>query len=599
MASQHQESVATFERMSEVAGRAQQMMLEFWATESGRMMDGASADTLPAGEAFTDMLGTWQDWMNAWASTDPEQLQKLSGEFWTDSLRLWTGVLSGNEAEIPDPARVADKRFKANQWSEQPVFDLVRRTYLLASHYLLQAVGTLDGVPQNMRDRLRFQARQFVDAMSPANFAALNPEVIETAIESRGESLLRGLQYLLEDLRRGKLTMTDENAFQVGGNIATTPGKVVFENRIFQLIHYAPAGGKVHEIPLLIFPAWINKFYILDLTQEKSLVRWAVERGYDVFIVSWRQGCAELADMTLDSYVLEGQLTAIDTVRQITRAPAVHTVGYCVAGSTLAVTLAWLAARGQAEKVRSATFLTAQVDFSEAGDLLNLVDEHMMVALDAISSGRGYVDGRWLATSFNVLRPTDLIWNYVVNNYLKGKDYIPFDLLYWNSDCTNVPARWHRDYMQQFYRDNLLVRPGAVSVDGTAIDLSAVHTPVYIQAGVDDHIAPAVSAFKLTRTFSGPSRFLLAGSGHIAGVVNPPGSGKYQHWVLPADAVIPETLPAFREQATEVKGSWWPDWDAWLAPQSGDMVPARIPGTASGFPAIEDAPGRYVRERVA
>ena len=476
---------------------------------------------------------------------------------------------------------------------------MIRRSYLLASHYLLEVVGALDGVPDPIRERMLFQTRQFVDAMSPANFAALNPEVIDAAIASRGETLLTGLRNLLDDLKRGKLTMTDEHAFEVGRNLAATPGKVIFENRLFQLVQYAPTTDMVHETPLLIFPPWINKFYILDLTPEKSFVRWAVDRGYTVFIVSWRQACPELADVTLDSYVLEGQLTAIDKVLEITATAATHVLGYCVAGTTLAATLAYLAATGSAAKIRSATFLTSQVDFTEAGELLHMIDEQMLACIDALATGKGYLDGRWLATSFNMLRPTELIWNYVVNNYLKGKENIPFDLLYWNSDPTNVPARWHRDYLRRFYRENLLVKPGAIEVAGVPIDLRKVETPVYIQIGRDDHIVPAPSGYKLIRAFSGPHRLALAGSGHIAGVVNPPQLGKYQYWTMPDGVPEPEKLSDFQAQAVETKGSWWPDWDRWLAPQSGPDVPARIPGAVPGFPVIEDAPGRYVRERIA
>jgi polyhydroxyalkanoate synthase len=355
----------------------------------------------------------------------------------------------------------------------------------------------------------------------------------------------------------------------------------------------------VHEIPLLIFPPWINKFYILDLTAEKSFIRWAVEQGLSVFVVSWAQGSPALADVVLDSYVLEGMVNAIDQVLAATGAPAVHSIGYCVAGTTLAITLAWMAANGQADKVATATYFTAQVDFTDAGELLNFCTPAMLDTIDQLTAGTGYTDGRFLATTFNLLRPTDLMWNYVVNNYLKGKDPMPFDLLYWNSDATHVPARWHKAYIRDLYIENRLAEPGGISVAGTPIDLTQIRTPSYIQAGKDDHIAPAVSCFKLTRAFSGPHRFMLAGSGHIAGVVNPPSSGKYQHWILPVGMETPATLDAFREKATEVKGSWWPDWIAWLAPQSGPMVPARIPGEAAGFAAIEDAPGRYVKERLA
>ncbi len=595
--------VDAFERMTEVAGKAQQMMLEYWAGEGGP----PRADLKDAGGAAAGLAELWGDWAKAWATADAERLVKLTGDYWTDALRLWSGLLSGRPEAYPEAALRADRRFADSAWSEQPVFDLVRKSYLLASHYLTESLGAFEHLPDEAKARLKFQARQFIDAMSPANFAALNPEVIAEAQATGGQSLLNGVANMLEDLRRGKLTMTDERAFEVGRNVAATPGKVIHETRLFQLIHYQPTTGTVFEIPLLILPPWINKYYILDLTPEKSFIRWAVDQGLSVYVVSWRQGGPETADAGLDTYVLEGEVAAIDAVLKASGAPAVHAIGYCVAGTVLAIALAWLAARGEAGKVRTATFLTAQVDFTEAGELLNFVTDPMIETVEQLSAETGVLDGRWLATTFNLLRPTDLMWNYVVNNYLKGKEYAPFDLLYWNSDPTNVPGRFMSEYLRWLYRDNRLATPDGIVIDGTPIDLGRVETPAYIQAGKDDHIAPAVSCFKLTKAFSGPHRFMLAGSGHIAGVVNPPAARKYQYWTLPdgpdgdgPDGIAtPATLDAFLAAAVEHPGSWWPDWMKWLAPQSGGQVKARVPGKAKGFRAIEDAPGRYVRERIA
>jgi polyhydroxyalkanoate synthase len=593
-------AVETFERMTEVAGRAQQMMLEFW-TNHAALMGDRSRPGKAAGEdvdPIAHLADVWADWARAIAATDPVEIARLQQQYWADALQLWSGVLTGKPEAIPEAARREDKRFRAEAWGEVPVFDLVRRSYLLVSHYINEAVARLEGLDAETREQLRFQAKQFIDAMSPANFAALNPEVLERARETNGESLLQGLSNMLADLARGKLTMTDEKAFEVGRNVAATPGKVIFENRLFQLIHYQPTQPQVYETPLLIAPPWINKFYILDLTPEKSFIKYALDQGLDVFVMSWRQADETSGDITLDTYVEEGFLKAIEVVRAVRKAPAVHMIGYCVAGTTLAIVLAWLAAQGRADEVRTATFFTAQTDFSEAGELKTLVDDAMIATIERLGA-RGYVDGRYLATTFNMLRPTDLIWNYVVNNYLMGKEYMPFDLLYWNSDPTHVPTRWHVDYLRDLYRDNLLATPGGISVLGTPIDLGKVKTPAYIQAGETDHIAPAASAWKMTRHFSGPVRFVLAGSGHIAGVVNPPSSGKYQHWALPEGEPLPATLEDFRARAVEVKGSWWPDWVAWIVPQSGRRVKAPVPGRAKGFPAIEDAPGRYVKERVA
>ncbi len=586
------DAVEQFERMTEVAGKAQQMLLEYWTGEATRLA------LQPEPDAPLKMAALWQDWARAWGAADAQALVRMTGDYWTDAMQLWAGMLTGQMDSLPEPARGQDKRFKGEAWEAVPVYDLVRRSYLLASHYVTQSVTAFPGLDAEGKKALAFQAKQFVDAMSPANFAALNPEVIAEAQATGGESLIAGVTNMLEDLKRGKLTMTDESAFEVGVNVAATPGKVVWEGRLFQLIQYEPTTERVFEIPLLIMPPWINKFYILDLTPEKSFIRWAVAQGFTVFVISWRQGSEALKDVGFEDYAVEGELQAIDLVLAATGAPATHAIGYCVAGTVLSATLAYMAATGQAEKVQSATFFTAQVDFTEAGDLLNFVTQPMLEQIDKLTEEAGYLDGRWLATTFSMLRPTDLMWNYVVNNYLKGKDYVPFDLLYWNSDPTNVPGRFIREYVGGLYRDNRLIEPGGITVKGVPIDLKAVRTPAYIQAGRDDHIAPRQSCFRLTTAFSGEHRFMLAGSGHIAGVVNPPSSGKYQHWTLPDGMATPATLEEFQAAAGETKGSWWPDWLRWIEPRSGGQVKARVPGKARGFQAIEDAPGRYVKERI-
>ncbi|WP_194745333.1 PHA/PHB synthase family protein [Thermaurantiacus tibetensis] len=526
------------------------------------------------------------------------ELAKLAGDWWADQLRLWSDFVAGRPSSLPPNVRTNDPRFSGEAWEANPVFDLLRKSYLLAAHHALEGTHVFDKLSPGMAERLRFHTRQLVEAMSPANFALLNPEVLRRAQETGGQSLVKGLENLARDLAQGKLTMTDETAFEVGRNVAATPGKVVFRNRMFELIHYQPTTETVFEVPLLIFPPWINKFYILDLTPEKSFIRWAVDQGLSVFVVSWAQASEKTADATLDTYVEEGFLTAIDVVREICGVPSVHAIGYCVAGTTLAVVLALLAARGEAEKVATATFFTAQTDFSDAGDLLHFVDDQMLATIEKLGAS-GVFDGRYLALTFNLLRPTDLLWNYVVNNYMLGKEYVPFDLLYWNSDPTNVPAKWHLAYLKDFYRDNLLAKPGGISVLGTPIDLGLIRTPAYIQAGKEDHIAPAASVWKLTQQLKGPVRFVLAGSGHIAGVINPPAANKYMHWTLPEGTPLPATLDAFQALAKETKGSWWPDWIAWLAPRSGGRVPARIPGTHPAYPPLDDAPGPYVKERIA
>jgi polyhydroxyalkanoate synthase len=570
-----------FQKITDLMGKGQQMMLEFWTREHGQT------------PIVPDPLGMMTSWTRAWTAmlADPGKLLEQQQRYMADAMALWQRFLTP-DAEKP---RVTDKRFAGEAWAQTPAFDFLRQSYLLTASHIMAAAHDLDGLDAAEKEKARFLIRQFVDAMSPSNFMATNPEVLQKTIETGGANLLKGLEYLLEDLRAGRMRMTDENAFEVGRNVAITPGKVVFQNRLFQLIQYAPTTETVFEVPLLIFPPWINKFYILDLTAEKSFIRWAVEQGLTVFMVSWKNADESLADATIDTYVEEGMFTALAVVREICKVQSVHTIGYCVAGTTLAAALAVLAAKGEADQVATATFFTAQVDFSDAGELKLFVDDASLETITRITGDRPVLDGRYMATTFNLLRSNDLIWNYVVNNYMLGKDYFPFDLLYWNSDATNVPARWHRQYIEQMYRDNLLVKPGGMTVAGVPVDLSRVKTPSYIQGGKEDHIAPARSAFKLTKAFTGETRFVLAGSGHIAGVVNPPSSGKYQYWTN--DTGTAATLDAFIAGATETKGSWWPDWLAWLAPRSGAQVKPRVPGKGP-YKAIEDAPGAYVKERI-
>ena len=514
-------------------------------------------------------------------------------DYWQAQAELWRRFMTPQtDADTRPPER--DKRFKAAAWRDNPFFVWMRQSYALIADQMLAGVDRMEGIDPARREQLRFATRAFVDAMSPSNFPLTNPEVIEKTIETRGENLVTGLRNLLTDLGKGQLTHTDPAAFELGRNLATTPGKVVKRTPLYELIQYAPTTEAVLATPLVIFPPWINRYYILDLTPEKSFIRWAVDQGITVFMVSWKSADAAMADVAWDDYVL-AQVDAIDTVRTLLDVPAAHAIGYCVAGTTLAATLAYLAARGEAEKVASATFFTAQVDFARAGDLSNFIDDEQL-ALVASLSPEGYLDGRYMAATFNLLRGRDLIWNYVTDNYLLGKDYAPFDLLHWNGDVTNLPAKWHMAYLTDLYRDNLLVRPGALSIGGTALDLTQVRTPAYVQAGREDHIAPAESVWELTRHLAGPVRFVLAGSGHIAGVVNPPAANKYQHWINDEPA---DTLADHVAKAREIKGSWWPDWSAWLRARDDEEVPAsgaRVPG-GGALAALEDAPGRYVRER--
>ncbi len=585
--------------MGEAAAGWQDMWLKFQQQQA-----------LP--EQLPPMMANPAEWWEALAAfyrqvpiANPEKQQ----EMWREGMELWEEVLgqygigpkvkSAEEAEDKDGKHepnlpLHDRRFADPKWREQPVFALIHQSYLMFARQMMKLVDETEGLKPHERDQLRFATRTMVDAMCPANFPMINPVVLERTMEKHGENLVKGMSRLASDLEKGQLTHTDATAFKLGENIAVTPGKVVHETRLYQLIQYSPSSEEVLETPLVIFPPWINRFYILDLNPKKSFVKWAVDQGVTTFMVSWKSADESLADVTWDDYV-RAQLDAIEHIRARLKAPSVHAIGYCVAGTTLAATLAILARRGEADKVKSATFFTAQVDFEKAGDLKVFVDD---AQLDMIrqASQKGFLDGRYMAATFNLLRGPELIWNYVVNNYLLGEDYPAFDLLYWNGDVTNLPSKWHIEYLQDLYRDNLLVLPDRLSVDGTPIDLTLIETPAYIQAGREDHIAPAESVFRMTWFLKGPVRFVLAGSGHIAGVVNPPDAHKYQFWTHEGRF---KNLDGFRKGAKEHPGSWWPDWIKWLERQDKTRVPAkgkRKPG-GKGDKVIEDAPGRYVTMR--
>lgn len=562
-----------------VMGRAQQMMLDYALGQANQGNSAAASLFDPA----------------SWLQNPTTQLwAEQSAKMWEQGAAFWASLAALQPPFAPAADAPKDRRFADPDWTANPAFALIRQTYGLLAEQLLATTRSMGGLDEHARAKLEFAAKNMAEALSPSNLAITNPEVIKRAIETRGESLLKGLEHMLTDLSRGQLSHVDPDAFEVGVNIATTPGKVVHETDLYQLIQYAPATKDVFTVPLVIFPPWINRFYILDLNPQKSFVKWATEQGLTVFMVSWKSADASMSEIVWDDYV-SAEVDAIDTVRDVLDVPHVHTIGYCVAGTTLAATLAMLAARGEADKVKSVTFFTAQVDFELAGDLKLFVDETYLALLQQLSA-LGYLDGRYMAATFNSLRGRDLIWNYVVSNYLLGNDYPPFDLLYWNGDTTNLPAKWHRQYLTELYRDNRLVIPNSLSVWGTPIDLRKIETPAYIQAGREDHIAPLPSVWRLMHHLSGPKTFVLAGSGHIAGVVNPPAAGKYQYWTGDNDAA---TLDDFIAGASETKGSWWPHWADWIAAQDDEKTPAkgaRIPGNGRRK-AIEDAPGRYVKLR--
>jgi polyhydroxyalkanoate synthase len=588
-------SVAEAERMQatfkDIAERSQKVLQDFTARYQA---DGVQADPLRLTQTFLDFT--------AKMLADPDKLVQAQMELWQQYMKLWqatTQRLLGQPIEpVVEPAK-GDKRFSDPAWKDEVVFDYLKQSYLLTARWLQDTVKQVEGVDDRTARKVEFYTRQFVDAMSPSNFAMTNPQVLKAAVDSKGENLVKGLQNLLTDLERGKgklaIRQTDMDAFKVGENVASSPGKVVYQNELMQLIQYAPLTSEVYTMPLLIVPPWINKFYILDLKPQNSFIRWATEAGYTVFVISWVNPDEKLSALTFDDYMKLGPLAALGAIEQATGERKVSAIGYCIGGTLMAATLAYMAARGD-DRVAACTFFTAQVDFTEPGELGIFIDEDQLAGIEEAMSKKGFLDGAEMSTTFNLLRANDLIWSFVVNNYLMGKTPFPFDLLYWNADATRMPSAMHMYYLRNMYQKNLLATPGALVIDNVSIDLRKITIPVYIQAGKEDHIAPAKSVYKATQIFSGPTRFMLAGSGHIAGVVNPPAARKYQHW-LNEQAKNPPTLAEWQAGATEHPGSWWEDWDKWLSEKSGDKVPARIPGEG-GLPAIEDAPGSYVKVRV-
>ncbi len=562
------------------------------------MMEQFSVGTFSADTFSADtMQKTMQTMFDPSKMMDPNAWAMTKGMMGTEGLsELWSGWTQAMSRGLDQSnSKNRDKRFAHEAWQKNPFYAYLQQQYLYLSTQADAWLEQQDNISDKEKEQLKFQLAQFFDAASPSNFMFSNPEIIEKAIETKGESLQKGLQNAANDMSKGQLTHTDPDAFELGVNIATTPGKIVHETPLYQLIQYDPMTKDQLATPLVIFPPWINRYYILDLNPQKSFVKWALEQGITVFMVSWKSADSSMANVIWDDYV-KAEIDAIDTICGGLNVDAVHAIGYCVAGTTLNAALAILHSRGEQDKVKSATFFTTQVDFEDGGDLKAFTTDAHVKILDAASS-KGYLDGRVMAATFNMLRSKDLIWNYVVNNYLLGNDYPAFDLLHWNGDTTNLPAAWHKSYINDLYRENLLVIPNRLTVDGTPIDLRRIKTPAYIQAGIEDHIAPAKSVWKLRNHLSGPVRFTLAGSGHIAGVVNHPDAQKYQYWRNDAEGL--NSLDDFIAGATETKGSWWPDWFDWLKDQDDTMVPAkaaRIAGKGD-LPVLEYAPGRYVRMR--
>jgi poly[(R)-3-hydroxyalkanoate] polymerase subunit PhaC len=573
-------------RIMEESGKAMAAYLK--PREEGRVDDQYAE--------VTDVVKTLGQVADYWLR-DPQRALELQSSLGKAYLDLWANAvkrMAGEKVEPvaqPDPK---DKRFADPEWSNNQFFDFFKQAYLLTVQWANRLVHDAEGLDPHTLQKAEFYVRQIANAIAPSNFVLTNPELLRETMSSNAENLVRGMHMLAEDIQAGhgnlKIRQSDARTFAVGGNLALTPGKVIFENQLMQLIQYAPSTATVLKRPLLIVPPWINKFYILDLTPEKSFIRWCVGQGLTVFVVSWVNPDANLAKKGFEDYMREGPLAALDVIERATGERQVNAIGYCVGGTLLATTLAYMASMGDT-RIASATLFAAQVDFTHAGDLKVFVDEEQITAREREMSERGYLEGKKMANAFNLLRSNDLIWPYVINNYLRGKEPPPFDLLYWNSDATRMPAANHSFYLRNCYLENRLSK-GEMVIGGKRLDLKSIKVPVYNLATREDHIAPAKSVLLGSKFFGGPVRFVLAGSGHIAGVVNPPDKMKYQYWTGPKPTS--SNLDRWLGKAKEHAGSWWPDWFAWLKALEPTEVPARAPGGGQ-FNAIEDAPGSYVR----
>lgn len=575
--------------MISVAERSQRLMNEFLRRHRER--GPQHPDPLQIGWTFLELLRH--------IATDPARLFEAQMRFWRDQMHLWqvtTQRFLGHDVDpVIEPAK-DDKRFRHRDWADIELFNFIKQSYLLTAKWIHETATGVETLDETTRRKIDFYTRQFVDALAPTNFAFTNPEVLRATLGSSGENLVRGLENLLGDLDKSEgqflISQTDHSKFEVGDNVAVTPGKVIYQNELMQLLQYEPTTRTVYRRPLVIIPPWINKFYILDLRPENSFIRWAIGKGYTVFVVSWVNPDTELAEKSFEDYMFEGILDTLDAVEKATGEREVNAIGYCIGGTLLAATLAWMATKGD-DRIKSATFFAAQTDFTEAGDLKVFIDEQQLELIEAqMQAGGGLLDSAAMATTFNLLRANDLIWSFVIRNYMLGKEPFPFDLLYWNSDSTRMPYRMHMFYLREFYHDNSLAR-GKLVLGGERLDLSKVKIPVYLQASKDDHIAPFPSVYRAAHLFGGPVRFVVAGSGHIAGVINHPDANKYQYWISPN---LSESVDEWWKDAEEIGGSWWPDLHRWLSRKSGDKVPARRPGDGALNP-IEDAPGSYVKIR--
>lgn len=578
--------VALTQALIDVYRRAQPVFEEFFARQQGRDWTNENFDPLNVSHAWIEFAQK--------LLSDPKKFWDAQADYWGRWMHLWqesTRKFLGEDGKTVIEPQKSDRRFKAPEWQESALFDFIKQSYLLTCEWTEKTVRGAEGLSPADKEKLAFSARLFTDAMSPSNFLLTNPEVLNETLESGGENLIRGLENLIEDLERGKgqlkISTTDYNAFRLGENIAVTPGRVIYQNDLMQLIQYEPTTDKVFKRPLLVIPPWINKYYILDLRPGNSYIKWAVDQGHTVFTVSWVNPTPALAQKTFADYLENGVFDALAQIESATGAPDCNVVGYCLGGTLLAMGMAVLAARSEAEKIASATFLTTLLDFENSGDMRLFLDPGQIEALGRAMAEKGMLEARQLQQTFSLLRANDLIWSFVVNNYLMGREPFPFDLLYWNDDSTNMPAAMHSYYLCNMYRDNMLTKPGALKMDGIPVDLSKVKTPAYFLSTREDHIAPWKATYAGINLLGGPAIFTLAASGHIAGVVNAPAKNKYCYW---SAEKIPDDPEVWMKSAQEHTGSWWPHWQAWMENYTGGKIAPRKPATG-----LEPAPGSYVK----
>ncbi len=583
------------EHLSELMERSRRMMARFWEHQAKQV----------SGEEFSlvHLEAIWKAYADLGTRVlcDPIKLAEAQTALWRDSFALWNNLLHNWSDEKVEPIiepAPGDRRFKDKAWTEEVVFNHILQSYLLMSRWLRSVVDEVEGLDQKSKETVDFYTRQFISAAAPSNFPFTNPQVIRRTQETGGENLVHGLEHLLDDLERGQgrlqISMTDESAFEVGKNVGTAPGKVVFQNDLMQLIQYAPSTETVHRRPLLFIPPWINKFYIMDLQPKNSLIKWTVDQGHTLFVISWVNPRKDLAHKSFEDYMLEGPLAAMDAIERATGETEVNVLGFCIGGILTAAMLAYLAAKGD-ERIKSATFLASMLDLSDIGEAAVFIDEHQLAAMEQHMAEKGYLEGHHMADMFSMMRENDLIWSFVVNNYLIGREPMPFDMLYWNADSTRLPAAMLLFYLRHLYMQNALMNPDRMALAGVPIDVRRISVPCYSLATREDHIAPWRSCYPIVTMLGGPVRFVLGGSGHIAGVVNPPSKVKYGYWT---NAKQPSDPNEWLAGATYQEGSWWPDWGKWLAGKAGSMVPARHPGDGALTP-LEDAPGSYVLVRAS